>query len=123
MSLKHPVERGSPDERGRFDRIAQRSSHFASSPAFFAFCVLVVLAWILGYAFGASSAYEQATGTAITALTLLLVALLRNAELRAEHAIHTKLDALATALREILDDEGSDADEQLERAIGREQEV
>jgi selenide,water dikinase len=36
----------------------------------------------------------SATGTALTATTLLLVALLKNAEQRSEHAIQTKLDAL-----------------------------
>ncbi len=123
MSLKHPVVRGDADRRSRFDEIAQRASYFASSPAFFAFCVALVLAWLGGYVVGAGAAYEQATGSALTATTLLLVALLKNAELRSEHAIQSKLDALATGMLETIRDEGRDADPMLERAIRMEEEV
>jgi low affinity Fe/Cu permease len=118
LSLKHPIERGEPDQRGLFDRIAQRASYFSSSPLFFFMCVAMVLAWLGGYLFGASAAYEQATGTALTATTLLLVALLKNTELRSEHAVQSKLDALATGMLEELREEGEKADPMLERAIG-----
>lgn len=117
MSLKHPVARGEKDRRGRFDELAQRVSYFASSPVFFVLCTALVLAWLGGYAVGASARYEQALGSALTATTLLLVALLKNAELRAEHAIQSKLDALATAMLEGIRDEGGDADAMLQRAI------
>lgn len=123
VSLKHPVARGERDSRGTFDRLAQRASYFSSSPVFFLLCVVMVLAWLGGYLLGASDGYEQATGSALTAMTLLLVALLKNAELRAEHAIQTKLDALATAMLEALRDEGQDADRMLERAIRIDDEV
>ena len=66
---------------------------------------------------GASNVYEQAVTSALTAVTLLLVALLKNAELRAEHAMQTKLDALATAMLEALKNEDGDAVAMLERAI------
>ncbi len=123
MSLKHPVARGEPDRRSRFDQVAQRASYFASSPAFFAFCVLLVLAWLGGYVFGAGASYEQATGSALTATTLLLLALLKNAELRSEHAIQSKLDALATGMLETLREEGTDADSMLQRAIRIDEQV
>ncbi len=123
MSLKHPVERGESDRRRPFDRLAQRASHFASSGLFFGFCVLLVLACLGGYVFGAGSEYEQATGTALTAMTLLLIALLQNAELRAEHAIQVKLDAVATAMLENIREESAEADAMLEAAIGREEHV
>ena len=123
MSLQHPVARGQQDQRGRFDRIAQRVSYFASSPAFFAFCVALVLAWLGGYVIGAGASYEQATGTALTATTLLLVALLKNAELRSEHAIQSKLDALSTGMLEAIRKDGDDADPMLERAIRVEEQV
>ena len=77
MSLKHPTERGETGRRGFFDRLAQRASYFSSSPLFFLLCVALVLAWVAGYVFGAGDAYEQAIGTALTAVTLLLVALLK----------------------------------------------
>ena len=66
---------------------------------------------------------EEATGTALTATTLLLVALLKNAELRSEHAIQSKLDALATGMLEAKRAEGDDADPMLERAIHVDQQV
>jgi low affinity Fe/Cu permease len=118
MSLKHPVERGEMDRRGTFDRLAQRASYFSSSPLFFLLCLALIVAWLGGYVFGASSSYEQAMGTALTAVTLLLVALLKNAELRSEAAIQSKLDALATGMLEELREEGQEADPMLERAIG-----
>jgi len=123
MSLKHPVARGEKDRRTRFDAVAERASYFASSPVFFALCLVLVLAWLGGYAVGASATYEQATGSALTATTLLLVALLKNAELRSEHAIQSKLDALATGMLEAIRDDGGDADAMLERAIRIEEEV
>jgi low affinity Fe/Cu permease len=123
MSLKHPVARGETDSRSRFDALAQRASYFASSPAFFVFCLALVLAWLGGYAFGASASYEQATGSALTATTLLLVALLKNAELRADHAIQSKLDALATGMLEAIRDEGDDAGAMLKRAIRIDEQV
>jgi low affinity Fe/Cu permease len=123
MSLKHPVARGETDSRSRFDELSQRASYFASSPAFFAACLGLVLAWLGGYAFGASASYEQATGSALTATTLLLVALLKNAELRADHAIQSKLDALATGMIEAIKDEGDDASAMLQRAIRIDEQV
>jgi low affinity Fe/Cu permease len=123
VSLKHPSERGERDRRGQFDRLAQRVSYFSSSPLFFVMCVALVLAWLGGYVFDASTAYEQAMGTALTATTLLLVALLKNAELRAEHAIQSKLDALATGMLETIREEGQQADPMLERAIGIDEQV
>jgi low affinity Fe/Cu permease len=118
MSLKHPVARGEAESRGLFDRLAQRASYFSSSPLFFALCAGLVVAWLAGYAFDAGARYEQALGTALTAVTLLLVALLKNAELRAEAAVQSKLDALATGMLEAIRNEGQQADPMLERAIG-----
>ena len=123
MSLKHPVARGEKDRRSRFDQLAQRVSYFASSPVFFVLCTALVLAWLGGYVVGASAKYEQAAGSALTATTLLLVALLKNAELRSEHAIQTKLDALATGMLEAIRSEGGDADAMLERAIRIDEQV
>ncbi len=122
-SLKHPVERGEEGRRGRFDRLAQRASYFSSSPPFFLLCLGLVVAWLGGYVFGASARYEQATGTGLTAITLLLVALLKNAELRTEAAIQHKLDALATGMLEAIREEGQQADPMLERAIGIDEEL
>ena len=123
MSLKHPTERGAPGRRGFFDNLAQRASYFSSSPLFFILCLALVIAWLAGYVFGADARYEQALGTALTAVTLLLVALLKNAELRAEAAVQNKLDALATGMPEATRNEGQKADPMLERAIGIDEEL
>ena len=123
MSLQHPVARGETDRRSRFDELVQRAFYFASSPAFFAFCVALVLAWLGGYVVGAGASYEQATGSALTVTTLLLVALLKNAELRSEHAIQSKLDALATGMLEAIRNEGADAGPMLQRAIRIDEQV
>ena len=67
-------------------------------------------------------------GEALAAVTLALVALIKNAERRAEHAVQFKLDAIAAALLEMHRDDDDDAGrgraiEDLERAIGRDEEV
>ncbi|MEA2155616.1 MAG: hypothetical protein QOE11_1756 [Solirubrobacteraceae bacterium] len=126
MSLKHPVDRGG-EGRGRFERAAEHASNIASSPAFFWGCAALILAWVLSYAAGWSDVLRNFLGDLLAAITLALVALLRNTERRAEHAVQYKLDAIARALlasRHDSDPEESErADEALERAIGREEEV
>ena len=118
MSVKHPVERGD-EGRGPFDQLAERSSNLSSSPAFFAVCVGLVLAWMLSYWLGWSDPVRFFLGDAIGAITLLLVALLKNAELRAEAAIQDKLDAIAHALLEVRRGTDEGAADALEDAIGR----
>jgi low affinity Fe/Cu permease len=92
---------------------------------FFLICVVLVGAWLGGYVFGAGAGYEQAAGTALTATTLLLVALLKNAELRAEAAMQNKLDALATGMLAAIREERRhpEADLMLERAIRIDEEL
>jgi hypothetical protein len=59
----------------------------------------------------------------MTAVTLLLPALLKNGEMRAEHAIQRKLDAIAAALLEGHKDDRSEALESLRNAIRMEEET
>jgi low affinity Fe/Cu permease len=59
----------------------------------------------------------------LAAVALLLLALLKNSELRAEHAIQSKLDAIAAALLEQREGKTSKAHDDLERAIGMHEEV
>jgi low affinity Fe/Cu permease len=54
----------------------------------------------------------------MSAVTLVLVALLKNAELRAERALQTKLDAIATAMLEDRRGRRGAAEQDLERSIG-----
>ncbi len=126
MSVKHPVERGDEEGRGLFDSLAERASNFMSSPAFFAFCSLLVLVWGASYVVGWPTDVRAFLGEALAAVTLALVALIKNAERRAEHAVQFKLDAIAAALLEMHRDDEDDQDEaidDLERAIGRDEEV
>lgn len=59
----------------------------------------------------------------MSAVTLLLLALLKNSEMRAEHAVQRKLDALARALAEMNKDDHSPAFEDLRRSIRMEEET
>jgi low affinity Fe/Cu permease len=120
VSVKHPVDRGGAG-RGAFERAAEKVSNVASSPAFFWACSALILAWLGSYALGWSDVARNFLGDLLAAVTLALVALLKNTERRAEHAVQYKLDAIAGALLAGGDDR--DAAEELERAIGREEEV
>ena len=123
VSILHPSERGEPGRRGRFDRVAQAASNFTSSPAFFVFCVLLVAVWLATHVAGLSTDWQHLAGDAMAAVTLLLLALVKNSELRAEHAVQSKLDAIAAAMLEQREGKGNEAHEELERAIGMHKEV
>ncbi|MDQ6607888.1 MAG: hypothetical protein M3Z06_15250 [Actinomycetota bacterium] len=129
-ALEHPVDRterrrGRPDRQRRspFDRFAQRTSFLASSSFFFVVCALLVLAWALGFAFGASDRAEAALAGLMSAVTLMLVAVVKNSELRAERAVQQKLDAIAAALLEDRRGEEGGAEGKLETSIGMHEEI
>ena len=121
-TLQHPADR-TQDRRGRFDQFAERTSFLASSPLFFVACVVIVLVWAVGFSLGASDRFEAAAAGAMSAVTLLLVAVLKNSELRTDRALHTKLDAIASALLEERRGHEGDAEQQLERSIGVHDEI
>lgn len=121
-TLQHPADR-TADRRGRFDQFAERASFLASSPLFFIACAMLVAAWAVGLAVGASDRFEAATAGGMSAVTLILVAVLKNSELRTERALHTKLDAIASAFLEERRGHQGDAEEQLERSIGVHDEI
>ena len=122
MSVEHPSDRGG-EGHNAFDELAERASNLTSSPAFFTFCVLLILAWALSYVFGLGSDATHILGSAISAVTLFLLALLKNSELRAEQAIQEKLDAIAAAMLEQEAGDTHDARNELKHAIGRHDEV
>ena len=122
MAAQHPTERGTPGP-GRFDRVAQSASNFTSSPSFFAFCVAIVALWLGTHVAGLSTEWQHLSGDAMAAITLLLLALLKNSELRAEHAVQRKLDAIAAAILEQREGKTSAAHAALEEAIGMHEEV
>ncbi|MFH8680442.1 low affinity iron permease family protein [Streptomyces lydicus] len=122
MTLRHPADRGG-DRRGRFAELAQAASHFTSSPAFFLLCLALIALFVAAHLAGLPLSWQLLAGDAMSAVTLLLLALLKNSELRAEHAIQRKLDALAAALLEGREGEGGQAAEDLRKAIRLEDET
>jgi low affinity Fe/Cu permease len=122
MTTKHPVEAGG-EGRGFFEEASERASNVLSSPLFFATCIVMVVAWVLSYALGWSDHLRFFLGDLLGAVTLAIVALLKNAERRAEAALQFKLDAIAAALLEMARDSDEGAAEDLERAIGRHEDV
>ncbi|MCW2991221.1 MAG: hypothetical protein JWM73_1815 [Solirubrobacterales bacterium] len=120
--VKHPVDRGDRG-RGVFDRFGEAASNWTSSPAFFALCTLVIAAWAASYAAGHHSTLQHILGDALGAITLALLALLKNAELRSEHAIQLKLDAIAGALHAFTDGDMDEGRRRLREAEGLHDEV
>jgi low affinity Fe/Cu permease len=123
-TFRHPADRTEGLRRGWFERLAEAGSFLAGSPFFFAVCVAVILIWMVGLIVGAGDRFEVAIGGLISVLTLVLVALLKNAELRSERAIQQKLDAIASSL--LQDKRGGDeaaSERELEQAIGIHEEI
>lgn len=122
MTFPHPADRGG-DRRRWFERFAEGASLFTSSPLFFLLC-LALVAWMVSvHAVGLSTEWQVLVGDSMTAVTLLLLALLKNSELRAERAIQRKLDAIATALLEAQEGSPGKAHEDLRAAIRMEEEI
>ena len=117
MTTKHPAA----DERGRFDELAEGASNFTSSPTFFVLCLALVAAWAASFAAGNTA--HHVAGDLMAGVTLLLLALLKNAERRAEAALQQKLDAIAAALLEQRRGNETAAQEELAEAIGVHDEV
>ena len=107
---------------GAFDRFASSAAQFAGRAPFFAGCVLLVLLWLPSYfIFGDVELWQLLVNTATTIVTFLLVAVLQNSEGRANQATQHKLNAIAAALADLMNEHGllDDADE-LEAAVGLE---
>lgn len=115
--MRHPADRGEHVPRGGFERLAERGSYLAASPLFFSVCFAIVIAWALMLALGASERAITGVAGLMSALTLILVALIKNAELRAELALQRKLDAIATSLLLDKRGEGERGERDLEEAI------
>jgi low affinity Fe/Cu permease len=97
--LRHPTERGG-EGQSRFALAAETASNLASSSLFFSVCAAVVAVWAFGLVVGLPGKVESDLIGAMAAMTLMLVALLKNSERRAERAMQLKLDAIAAALLE-----------------------
>lgn len=122
MTLKSPVQRGGP-RRGRFEQLAEYASNFTSSPLFFLICLVLVGFFVAAHAAHLDVELLLLAGESMTAVTLLLLALLKNSEMRAEHAIQRKLDAIAMALLEMNKDRPGQAFQDLRDSIRMEEET
>ncbi|MFI8360304.1 low affinity iron permease family protein [Streptomyces sp. NPDC085612] len=124
MTFDHPAKRkDGKGELGRFEKLAERASNFTSSAAFSAFCVLLVATFLTVHVLHLAPTWQHLVGDAMGAVSLLLLALLKNSERRAEHAIQLKLNAIAAALLEQQEGHGGQAHQDLRKAIGIEDEA
>ncbi|MEW2414870.1 hypothetical protein AB0953_14245 [Streptomyces sp. NPDC046866] len=122
MTFRHPAERSGDKERsGRFERLAELASNFTSSAVFSLLCVGLVAGFAAVHAVGLPIEWQHLAGDSIGAVSLLLLALLKNTERRAEHAVQRKLDAIAAALLEQQEGHRGTAREDLEEAIRMEE--
>ena len=126
MSGKDANERHLPSsvshDVGPFDRFASAAGRLVSQAPFFAFAVLMVVAWLVEGAVRVAMSgpraflgqvYQLQINTATTVVTFLLVALLQNAQTRADQAVQEKLNALADALADLMDKTATDRQEEL----------
>ena len=115
------------DERSGFDKAAHRIAVFVANPFFFLGCVLAVVVWAGSGPFaGFSNRWQLIVNTGTTIVTFLMVALLQNSQRRDQLAVHRKLDAIADALADFMDNADLDLDQdvkELERAVGMERTV
>jgi low affinity Fe/Cu permease len=98
---------------GFFDRFAGWAAVIASRAPFFAFCLLLVLAWLVqGFitmivtrSFSAflDSQYQLEINTTTTIITFLLVALLQNSQTRDDQATQHKLNAIADGPADLME--------------------
>ena len=123
MPVKHPVDTG--EGRTRFNHVAEAASNFTSRPQFFVICILLGVALVLSYTLDWGHTPQHVLGDAFAVLSLLLVAILKNSERRAEYAVHQKLDALLAAALDDRDDPEApeDAREGLRVALSLHDEV
>lgn len=99
---------------GAFDRFAGASASLASRAPFFIACIALVLLWLVegiakvvsggGLAAFEDSAYQLQINTTTTIVTFLLVALLQNSATRSDQATQHKLNAIADALADFMEE-------------------
>ncbi len=111
------------DETTWFDQAADRTSDVVAKPRFFIASLVVVVAWALAGPFvDFSHGWVDSLQIVVALVTFLMVALLQNEAWRGNKATQRKLNALAAALAELMDDADVDQDHvrQLNAAVGLE---
>ncbi len=115
------------DKVGFFDRFASATSGLVSRAPFFAFAVVLVVAWLIEgvvrvIVIGKASAfldevYQLQINPLTTIVTFLLVALLQNTQTRSDEATQDKLNAIADALGDLMANFADGDDNELEKDI------
>ena len=99
-------------EVGFFDSFAGSAARLASRAPFFAFCLLLVILWLIQGAILIASGglhrfldsqYQLEINTTTTIITFLMVALLQNSQTRTDQAVQHKLNALADGLADLME--------------------
>ena len=98
---------------GFFDRFAGSTAAVASRAPFFAFCLLLVVVWLVQGGIeiavkGRFSAfldgqYQLEINTTTTIITFLMVALLQNSQTRSDMAVQHKLNAIADGMADLME--------------------
>lgn len=92
-----------------FDKFATAASSVASRAGFFMFCVLLVVLWAPTFLVLPSiDTWQLVINTATTIITFLMVALLQNTESRSDEALQQKLNAIADAMADLMDELSAD---------------
>lgn len=92
-----------------FDKFATATSNFTSRAAFFVACVLIVVLWAPSFLVLQNiDTWQLIINTITTIVTFLLVALLQNTQKRSDDAVQQKLNAIADALADLMEDLSGD---------------
>ena len=96
---------------GFFDRFPGLTAQMASRAPFFAFCLLLVLVWLIqggitmiadrSFAAFLDGQYQLEINTTTTIITFLIIALLQNGQTRSDHALKHKLNAIADGIADL----------------------
>jgi low affinity Fe/Cu permease len=109
------------NDKGLFDKLADRADTMFSHPAFFVFEIALVVVWAAtGWLFDWSDTWHLLINTPTTIITFLLVGLSANTTRRSNGASQQKLNALVMAVAE-LPNIGEAARSELRKAIGLEE--
>ncbi len=93
-------------ERSWFDHFADRATAIISHGPFFVFASAFIVLWLLlTIVFGFSHGWSNVLNLPAVALTVLMVALLENEQRRSDQAVQRKLNTMAEALADFLENQ------------------
>lgn len=103
----------------RFDRFADKINAFTARSWFFAGCMALVVLWVPSYwLIKDVNTWQLLLNTPTTAITFLLVALAANSNARSQRATHTRDNAIAQGVADLLDETDRGDAAELRESIG-----